>query len=161
MLNIIYKIFVLIFYFIFALSAYAQTPSMLAKDKNKTKSINENIINSSWLLPQYINGNKKSEIEKFVLPNGTALGKVLQTQNMPPIIEILKNNKIIGYAFETYDWIEGLGYSRKPYHIIVGIDLEGKITGARLMWHTEPIAILGRTDEDLHSFLKQLKGINI
>ena len=165
MLNIISKAikvyFILLLYFAFSLSVNAQAPSMLANNKEKTKSINEKILNDAWLLPQYINGDKKTEIEAFVLPDGAVFGKVLQTQNVPPIIEVLKNNQIIGYAFETYDWVEGLGYSRKPYHIIVGIDLEGKITGVRLMWHTEPIAILGRTDEDLHEFLSQLKGINI
>ncbi|MGY8975875.1 MAG: 4Fe-4S binding protein [Alphaproteobacteria bacterium] len=165
MLNIISKAikvyFILLLYFAFSLSVNAQAPSMLANNKEKTKSIDEKILNDTWLLPQYINGDKKTEIEAFVLPDGAVFGKVLQTQNVPPIIEVLKNNQIIGYAFETYDWVEGLGYSRKPYHIIVGIDLEGKITGVRLMWHTEPIAILGRTDEDLHEFLSQLKGINI
>ena len=29
------------------------------------------------------------------------------------------------------------------------------------MWHTEPIAILGRVDQDLHDFLEQLKGVSI
>ena len=165
MLNIIFKAFkvyfILLLYSAFSLSVNAQAPSMLANNKEKTKSINENILNDVWLLPQYINSDKKLEIEAFVVPNGAILGKVLQNENAPPIIEILKNNQIIGYVFETYDWVKGLGYSRKPYHIIAGINLDGKITGVRLMWHTEPIAILGRTDEDLHEFLTQLKGINI
>ena len=70
MLNIISKAikvyFILLLYFAFSLSVNAQAPSMLANNKEKTKSIDEKILNDSWLLPQYINGDKKTEIEAFV-----------------------------------------------------------------------------------------------
>ncbi len=151
----------LLFAFMFILNAaYAQSPTMLSKSKSEERVL-EDINSESWILPQYFNKEKKEEIIKYVLPKNATFGNILENPDAPPLIEIIKHKKLIGYAFETYDWVQGLGYSRKPYHIIAGINLQGIVTGVRLMWHTEPIAILGRTDEDLHDFLLQLKGINI
>ena len=155
------KICFLSFAFMFILNAaYAQSPTMLSKSKSEEKIL-DNISSESWILPQYFNKEKKEEIIKYVLPENAKFGNIIESPDAPPLIEIIKDKKLIGYAFETYDWVQGLGYSRKPYHIIAGINLEGIVTGVRLMWHTEPIAILGRTDEDLHDFLLQLQGINI
>ena len=155
------KICFLSFAFMFILNAaYAQSPTMLSKSKSEEKVL-EDINSESWKLPQYFNNEKKEEIIKYVLPENAKFGNIIESPDAPPLIEIIKDKKLIGYAFETYDWVQGLGYSRKPYHIIAGINLEGIVTGVRLMWHTEPIAILGRTDEDLHDFLLQLQGINI
>ncbi len=141
-------------------AAYSQSPTMLSKSKSEEKVL-EDINSESWILPQYFTEDKKEEISEYVLPENANFGNTLENSDAPPLIEIIKDKKLVGYAFETYDWVQGLGYSRKPYHIIAGVNLKGIITGVRLMWHTEPIAILGRTDEDLHDFLLQLKGINI
>jgi len=155
------KVLFLLFFCLFYIHlAHAQSPTILSKSKSEVKILGK-ISSESWILPQYINGDKKKEIINYVLPENAKFGNIIENLDVPPLIEILKENKVIGYAFETYDWVEGLGYSRKPYHIIAGINMQGIITGVRLMWHTEPIAILGRTDEDLHKFLLQLKGINI
>jgi len=140
--------------------AYPQGPTILSKSKDDEKVLHD-ITSESWILPQYFNKDKKEEIAAYVLPQEAIFGNIIENTELPPLIEIIKNDKVIGYVFETYDWVQGLGYSRKPYHIIAGINLQGTITGVRLMWHTEPIAILGRTDDDLHDFLLQLKGINI
>ena len=167
MLNIIndnIKVLAIVFSIFFAISmAYGQTPTLLSssKDKNEEEKSLIDIDHSKWKLPQYINSEFKESITKKILPKGTILGKLLSENEEAPTIEILKNNKIVGYVFETFDWVQGLGYSRKPYHIIAGVDLDGKLIGVKLMWHTEPIAILGRTDEDLQNFLNQLQGLSI
>ena len=115
-----------------------------------------------WLLPQYLVSERKEDIMKYVVPKGASIGEITyKKDNGPPSADLLKDNQVIGYIFETYDWVQGTGYSRKPYHIITAIDLKGQIIGARLMWHTEPIAILGRTDDDLHDFLFQYPGKKI
>jgi transcriptional regulator of nitric oxide reductase len=115
-----------------------------------------------WLLPQYLVSERKEDIMKYVVPKGASIGEITyKKDNGPPSADLLKDNQVIGYIFETYDWVQGTGYSRKPYHIITAIDLKGQIIGARLMWHTELIAILGRTDDDLHDFLFQYPGKKI
>jgi len=142
---------------------------------SKTDTVEET---KEWILPQILNedyklisksGSEKQqpskihEIKKYVLPENAEIGEIIYNEELalPPIAEILINGKVSGYLFETYDWIKGLGYSRKPYHIVAGVDLSGNLTGVRIIWHTEPIAILGRTDQDLHDFVDQLQGLNI
>lgn len=147
-------------FLLFVQIVHAQSPTMLSKAKEDVNTLQE-VSSESAILPQYINGDKIEEIKHYVLPENAIFGNIIKEPDTPPVIEIIQDKEVIGYAFETYDWVEGLGYSRKPYHIIAGINMQGIITGVRLMWHTEPIAILGRTDEDLHDFLLQLKGINI
>ena len=136
------KICFLSFAFIFILNAtYAQSPTMLSKSKSEEKVL-EDINSASWKLLQYFNNEKKEEIIKYVLPENAKFGNIIESPAAPPLIEIIKDKKLIGYAFETYDWVQGLGYSRKPYHIIAGINLEGIVTGVRLMWHTEPLSLI-------------------
>ena len=134
------------------------------KFEEEMKSRNDSISATmeGWLLPQYLLSVRKEEIMKYVVPKGATIGEIIyKNNNGPPLADLLKDNQVIGYIFETYDWVQGTGYSRKPYHIITSIDLKGQIIGVRLMWHTEPIAILGRTDEDLHDFLVQYPGKKI
>ena len=170
--------FVLVYIFLIFLYSEINGNVFLTKYAFATTMPKENInkAGEEWLLKQYLNSgiqiktksgvtsqarSRIPEIMEHVMPPASSIGDILYDESYPPIAEIIQNGSLIGYLFETYDWVQGLGYSRKPYHIIAGINLEGKITGLRLMWHTEPIAILGRTDQDLHDFLGQLKGVSI
>ena len=55
----------------------------------------------------------------------------------------------------------GLGYSRRPFNLAVGVDLKGILLGVKLLKHVEPIAILGRTDQDFIDYLQQYKDIDL
>lgn len=78
-----------------------------------------------------------------------------------PVAPVYKGDALVGYIFETYDIVQGIGFSKKPFHILVGLDLTGHVAGVRLVYHTEPIAILGRTDDDFHEYLKQFVGLDV
>ena len=167
-------IFILsLFVFCFFINdVFSDNPTILSSKTDKVEEINQ------WILPQILNEKYKlisksgaekqqpskiHEIKKYVLPENAEIGEIIHNKEsvLPPIAEILIDGKVSGYLFETYDWVKGLGYSRKPYHIVAGVDLLGNLTGVRIIWHTEPIAILGRTDQDLHDFVEQLQGLNI
>ena len=77
-----------------------------------------------------------------------------------PSVDVYRGGERIGYAFETYDTVRGLGYSRRPFHLLVGVRTDGVLAGVRLLAHVEPIAILGRTDEDFHQYLTQYADID-
>ncbi len=77
-----------------------------------------------------------------------------------PSADIYQNGELIGYAFETYDTVQGLGYSRRPFHLLVGVRTDGVLSGVRLLAHVEPIAILGRTDDDFRQYLTQFGDID-
>ena len=178
-INDYFKKFFLLSIYVFLIFLYSEINDNVYLSKyafaTPAPKVNKN-TGEEWVLTQYIQSGIKiktksgvtaqarsriDEIIEHVLPPGAKIGEIIFNEKSPPLVEILKDDVVTGYIFETFDWVQGLGYSRKPYHIIAGINLEGNITGIRLMWHTEPIAILGRTDQDLHDFLEQLKGVSI
>lgn len=73
-----------------------------------------------------------------------------------------KDNKLIGYVFISKDWTGKLvGYSGKHLETLVGIDTSGIITGAKLLFHSEPIVLIGLKEESYMDFIKQYKGKSI
>ena len=45
---------------------------------------------------------------------------------------------MVAYAFSTLDIIAAPGYTTVPFDVIGGVDLSGKITGAKVVFHNEP-----------------------
>lgn len=73
-----------------------------------------------------------------------------------------KDNKLVGYVFMSKDWTRKLvGYSGKHMETLIGMDTNGSITGVNLLFHSEPIVLIGIKEESYLSFLKQYKGRNI
>ena len=95
---------------------------------------------------------------KSIFPEASSYGKINEKNFSVPVFE---GDKEIGFLFETYDVTRGLGYSRRPFNLAVGVDSKGFIRNVKLLKHVEPIAILGRTDSDFINYLKQYKNINL
>jgi NosR/NirI family nitrous oxide reductase transcriptional regulator len=95
---------------------------------------------------------------KVIFPSADSFGPA---EGSPPSVTVYKDQDIIGYAFETHDVVQGVGFSKRPFHILVGLNLDGILEGVRLTHHAEPIAILGRTDDDFHNYLEQFPGLDI
>lgn len=64
-----------------------------------------------------------------VLPAADSFGQI---QDDPPAAPGLADGDLVGYVFSTRSVVESVGYSGKPLDVLVGIDLEGRITGARM-----------------------------
>ena len=99
-----------------------------------------------------------SELLGMIFPEAERFGDI---EGTPPSAPVFQGDTLLGYVFETYDLVQGVGFSKRPFHILVGMNLSGFITGVRLVHHVEPIAILGRTDEDFHQYLTQFPDIDI
>ena len=69
-----------------------------------------------------------------------------------PAAAVYKGDRRTGYLFSTWDVTQSKGFSDQPLVLLVGLDLEGRITGARVVHHIEPIAILGLYDGEFHRF---------
>jgi polyferredoxin len=76
----------------------------------------------------------------------------------PPAAEVYRDGQLIGYVFQTIDVLQIPAYSGKPINTLVGLDLEGRIAGVRIVEHEEPILVIGISDEDLHAFVDQYRG---
>jgi len=87
----------------------------------------------------------------------TGFGEI---QANPPHVELLMNDKRVGYAFLTTDYVNASGYSGKPIHIAIGIDDTGKITGSKLVKHSEPIVLVGIPERRITDFMQDYTGLN-
>jgi NosR/NirI family nitrous oxide reductase transcriptional regulator len=59
-------------------------------------------------------------------------------EGSPPAIVAYKGDKAVAYIFSTLDIIAAPGYSVTPFDVIAGVDLDGRITGAKVVFHREP-----------------------
>jgi NosR/NirI family nitrous oxide reductase transcriptional regulator len=79
----------------------------------------------------------------------------------PPVAKVFAGQKLIGYAFVNADWVNSTGYSGQPIQILVGLTTEGKIAGARLMAHHEPIVLIGIPPERIAKFIEGYVGRDV
>ena len=76
--------------------------------------------------------------------------------------EGFKDNKLVGYVVISKDWTKKLvGYSGKHLETLIGMDTNGTITGVKLLFHSEPIVLIGIKEDNYLNFIKQYKGKNI
>lgn len=75
--------------------------------------------------------------------------------------EVLKGDEKIGYVFLNTDIVNATGYSGKPIHILVSLDLEGRIQGAKLVKHSEPIVLIGIPEKRIVEFMSRYAGISV
>jgi len=73
-----------------------------------------------------------------------------------------RDGKLAGYVFISKEWTGKLvGYSGKHLETLIGMDTNGTITGVKLLFHSEPIVLIGLKEENYLDFIKQYKGKNI
>ncbi|NGZ29389.1 MAG: FMN-binding protein, partial [Magnetococcales bacterium] len=97
-------------------------------------------------------GDYVVEVEPaLVYPGVDPIGPLTGT---PPQAEVKQNGKKVGYVFLTSD----IGYSGKPIQILVGMTLEGKVVGAKVIRHSEPILLVGIPEEKLFEFVERFIG---
>lgn len=83
------------------------------------------------------------------------------TQGAPPIAKVLAGERVVGYAYVNADWVNSTGYSGQPIQILVGLTADGKISGARLMAHHEPIVLIGIPPERIATFINGYVGRDV
>ncbi len=73
-----------------------------------------------------------------------------------------RGNEVAGYVFLSKEWTEKLiGYSGKHMETLIGMDKDGVITGVKVLFHSEPIVLIGLKEKNYLEFLKQYPGKNI
>ena len=156
------KLFFLIFFLFFQLPyTFSNDGPTLLQNKSEKKEklreeelVTKEIEIDKLVINQFIN----LDLVKSIFPEATNFGEIDKDTLAVPIYA---GSEEIGYLFETFDVTRGLGYSRRPFHLAVGIDKKGILRNVKLLKHVEPIAILGRTDQDFVEYLKQYKNIDL
>lgn len=73
-----------------------------------------------------------------------------------------KDNKLVGYVFLSKDWTKDLvGYSGKHMETLIGMDTKGKLTGVKVIYHSEPIVLIGLKEDNYKRFIQQYPGKSI
>ncbi len=98
-------------------------------------------------------------LDKFelaeVFPDADRLGPA---EGTPPTAPVFAGDELVGYLFLNSDVSNSIGYSGKPIHIVVGLDLDGRITGAALVGHSEPIVLVGIPERLVVEFIDGYGG---
>ena len=102
--------------------------------------------------------DRPMEVLTQTIPEAESLGERLTA---PPVYPAYKEGRIVGYAFFSTDIVQSAGYSAKPVNVAIGLDLDARITGVRLVEHHEPILVLGITEADFQAFLDQYRGLRV
>ena len=75
-----------------------------------------------------------------------------------PAYTVRSEGRHLGYAFSTVDLAPISAYSGKPINTLIGLGEDGLIKGIEVLHHEEPILVIGVSDNDLISFVKQFIG---
>jgi transcriptional regulator of nitric oxide reductase len=75
------------------------------------------------------------EVMAAVYPGGGRLGP---EEGTPPAIAVYRGDTVVAYIFSTLDIINARGYSVVPFDVIAGVEPNGRITGAKVVFHREP-----------------------
>ena len=71
------------------------------------------------------------------------------------------HGKSLGFIASTWEIVGSLGYSGRPIDILVAIDSDGRIAGAELIRHNEPILTLGISTADIARYVDGFAGVDL
>ncbi|MCW8924041.1 MAG: NosR/NirI family protein [Gammaproteobacteria bacterium] len=105
-------------------------------------------------LPRLLNGINVQELfpdaDKLAAPTGE-----------PVVASAFKQDEQVGYVFLTSDYVNSTGYSGKPIHQLVAIDMQGVIQKVLLVEHHEPIVLVGIPESRIVAVLKDYEGLDV
>ncbi|MDH3947388.1 MAG: NosR/NirI family protein [Gammaproteobacteria bacterium] len=109
---------------------------------------------SDYVLPRFV----KSMAPHEAFPGADRLGDAL---GVPPVVEAFIGGKQVGYLFLNSDFVNSTGYSGKPIHQLIAIDMEGVIRQVLLVEHHEPIVLIGIPESRITRVLGDYAGLDI
>lgn len=93
-----------------------------------------------------------------IVPGATEYG---QLRSDIPVVEALKDGSVVGYVFLTSDFVTTTGYSGKPIHTLMAVDANARVTGVRLVKHTEPIVLIGIPESKITEVTEKYAGLDL
>jgi transcriptional regulator of nitric oxide reductase len=93
-----------------------------------------------------------------VFPGAQQVGPL---EGRPPAARVYRDGRLAGYVFYSNGAVPAAGYTGKPINILVGLDLDGIVTGASLIEHHEPILAIGIQEATLRQFIDSHRGLDI
>lgn len=75
--------------------------------------------------------------------------------------DVTASGQTVGHLASTWQVAGSVGYSGRPLDVLVAIGTAGRITGARLMQHNEPVLTLGISDADIAAYVGGFAGYDL
>lgn len=79
----------------------------------------------------------------------------------PPVAEAFRGGERIGFVYLNSDFVGAVGYSGKPIHLLLALDLDGVLVGAKLVEHHEPIVLIGIPEEKITTVIDGYLGLDV
>lgn len=105
-------------------------------------------------LPRFLDAMEAHEI----FPGADRIG---MPEEDPIVAPAFKQGEQIGFVFLTSDFVNTTGYSGKPMHQLVAIDTDGVIQRVLLVEHSEPIVLIGISEERITAMLDDYEGMDV
>lgn len=93
-----------------------------------------------------------------LMTQADALGQPL---GEPPVVPLLEKGKPVGFAFLNSDFVNATGYSGKPIHMLVAVDMAGIVQTVKLVKHHEPIVLIGIPEKRIVKVLDGYVGRDV
>ena len=116
------------------------------------------ILGQAWRAAAQVEPGIGPERLAEVVPEATRVG---EPEGEPASAPAYRDGELIGYVFHTREVVQSVGYSGKPLDVLVGLGLDGRITGAEILEQHEPILVIGVSPEDLEQFVDQYRGVDV
>jgi len=78
-----------------------------------------------------------------------------------PVAPVFKGKEQVGYIFINSDFVSSIGYSGKPIHMLVAIDMKGVLQKIELVEHHEPIVLIGIPEKKITALFDDYIGRDI
>lgn len=95
---------------------------------------------------------------QYFFPQATHSGEF---EGEPLAAAVYRDDELLGYLLRTTDIAPIPAYSGEPITLLVGLDVAGKITALKVTQHSEPILVVGISEQDLAHYVDQYKGVPV
>ena len=93
-----------------------------------------------------------------IVPGADRLGAL---EGSPPVALAYSGDEAVGTVFLNSDFVNAVGYSGKPIHVLIGLDTDGRIVGAEMVKHHEPIVLIGIPESEITAVIDGYLGLDV
>lgn len=113
------------------------------------------LMQSAWAqrLPDFLGATPPAELFPGADRYGPPEGK-------PMVAKAYSGDRELGLVYLTSDVVNTRGYSSKPIDVLVALTSDGRIAGAKLVEHHEPIVLIGIPQSKVDHFISGYVGLN-
>ncbi len=131
---------------------------------------NTHTVRRGWLCPRLaalllltamfstVSAEPVFDLAKRYFPQADSVGEFAGDPLAAPVYQ---GEQLVGYVIRTTDIAPIPAYSGKPITLLVGLDLAGHVAGLHILEHSEPILVVGISDQDLKHYVDQYQGVSV